>query len=242
MNISGSGRISAGEYNEKISVSGSAKIDGKVRCEALSCSGSVSGSGELQCIEDVKVSGSMKLEQGLTAQSIHISGSLKLGGECVAEQDIKVSGGLKCHKNLKCTTLKVSGGIHCDEGIAAEEVKISGGINCAGLLNAENIEIEFGQAGCSIGSIGGSNITILSRDSKNTINRLALFSKLVKNTGMFQIHQAIEGDVIAVEKVSAPLIVGRVVAIGSGCQIDLVQYSEEIEIHPDAIVKKLEKI
>lgn len=242
MNISGSGRIPAGEYSEKISVSGSGKIDGKVRCKALSCSGSVSGSGELQCIEDVHVSGSMKLEQTLTAGNIHVSGSLKVGGRCVAEQEIRVSGGLKCGKNLKCTTLKVSGGINCEEGIEAENVKISGGIHCAGLLNAENIEIEFGQAGSSIGSIGGSKITILSSNSKNTLNRLALFSKLAKNAGMFQIQQAIEGDVIAVEKVTSPLIVGRVVAIGSGCQIDLVQYSEEIEVHPDAIIGKLEKI
>lgn len=57
MNISGSGRIPAGEYSEKISVSGSGKIDGKVRCKALSCSGSVSGNGEVQCLEDVHGAG-----------------------------------------------------------------------------------------------------------------------------------------------------------------------------------------
>lgn len=242
MNISGSGRILAGEYNEKISVSGSGKIDGKVRCKALSCSGSVSGNGELECIEDVHVSGSMKLEQGLKAQSIHVSGSLKIDGECVAEQDVKVSGMLKCHKTLKCTTLKVAGVLNCEEGIEAEEVKILGGIHCAGLLNAENVAIEFNQTTSSIGSIGGSNITILGKDSKSALNRLALFSKLAKNIGMLQIHQSIEGDTIAVEKVNAPLIVGRIVAIGAGCQVDLVQYSEEIEIHPDAVVKKVEKI
>ena len=242
MNISGSGRILAGEYNEKISVSGSGKIDGKVRCKALSCSGSVSCNGELECIEDVHVSGSMKLEQGLKAQSIHVSGSLKVDGECVAEQDVKVSGMLKCHKTLKCTTLKVAGVLNCEEGIEAEEVKILGGIHCAGLLNAENVAIEFNQTTSSIGSIGGSNITILGKDSKSALNRLALFSKLAKNIGMLQIHQSIEGDTIAVEKVNAPLIVGRIVAIGAGCQVDLVQYSEEIEIHPDAVVKKVEKI
>ena len=242
MNISGSGRISAGEYNEKISVSGSGKIDGKVRCKALSCSGSVSGNDELQCTEEVHVSGSMKLAQNLSAQGIHVSGSLTVGGECIAEQDIKVSGIMKCHRKMKCTTLKISGGLNCDEDIEAELVKISGGIQCTGLLNAENIEIEFGRTGCSVGSIGGSNITILSSESKNPLNRLALFSSIIKNIGTFQVGQAIEGDVIAVERVHAPLIVGRVVAVGAGCQIDLVQYSEEAEVHPDAIVKKLEKI
>lgn len=31
-------------------------------------------------------------------------------------------------------------------------------------------------------------------------------------------------------------------AIGAGCNIDLVQYSEEIEIHPNAVVQKIEKL
>lgn len=34
----------------------------------------------------------------------------------------------------------------------------------------------------------------------------------------------------------------RVVAIGADCEIDLVQYTEEIEIRPDAKVGKIEKI
>ncbi len=53
MNISGSGHIPAGEYNEKVSISGSGKIDGNLRCLGLSCAGSVHGCGEIECAEDV---------------------------------------------------------------------------------------------------------------------------------------------------------------------------------------------
>ena len=35
---------------------------------------------------------------------------------------------------------------------------------------------------------------------------------------------------------------GRYIMIGEGCDIDLVQYSENIEISPKAKVKKCEKI
>ena len=50
MNISGSGHIAAGEYNEKISVSGSGKIDGNIRCNALVCSGAVKAQGRIYTV------------------------------------------------------------------------------------------------------------------------------------------------------------------------------------------------
>ncbi len=112
MNIFGSGHVSAGDYNEKISASGSARLDGNVRCIALSCSVSVHASGNVECKEDISSSGS----------------------------------------------------------------------------------------------------------------------------------GAFEKDVIAIEHVNVPKVVGRVVAIGEGCDIELVQYSDEIELHPDAKVGRCEKI
>ena len=53
---------------------------------------------------------------------------------------------------------------------------------------------------------------------------------------------SVEGDDIALEGVTAPRVSGRVVAIGEGCEIDLVQYSEQVEISPEAKVGRTEKI
>ena len=53
---------------------------------------------------------------------------------------------------------------------------------------------------------------------------------------------AIEADTIALENVKTPRVSGRIVAIGEDCEIDLVQYSEEIEISPKAKVGRTEKI
>lgn len=242
MNISGSGHISAGEYNEKIAVSGSAKIDGNVRCLELACSGAVSAAGDLHCAQDARVSGSMRIDQHLTAQNLKVSGSVKVGGDCTAENEIKVSGAMNCRGNLKCALLKSAGKITVGGGIEAEEVKTAGVANCDGLLNAEKVEIKLDGASSYVGSIGGSDIRIWSERKKQMVTRLPLFSKLIGGSGGLQVREEIEGDVIAIENVCTPLVVGRIVAIGEGCQIDLVRYSETIEIHPDAKVERYEKV
>ena len=246
MNISGSGRIAAGEYNEKISVSGSGRLDGNIRCIALSCSGSIKGAGSVECAEDVKVSGSCHIEQCLVAENLSASGSLKVGGDINADREIKASGSIKVGGSIKCTTLNCSGGIDAGKEIEAEEIRISGGIQCAGLMNAEKIDIAFGGFGSSsrIGSIGGSEIKIHNEQKGGTkLARMPLLSKLVgAGSGVLTVEELIEGDVVAVEYVKTPKVVGRVVAVGEGCEIDLVQYSEEIEVHPDAKVKTCEKI
>ena len=95
----------------------------------------------------------------------------------------------------------------------------------------------------NIGSIGGSKIVIVSEKSSNIFQRLPLFSSIAKaTTSGVNVNSAIEGDDVALEYVTCPRVTGRVVAIGQGCNIDLVQYSEEIEIAPDAKVGKVEKI
>lgn len=249
MNIRGSGTILAGEYNQKISISGGGKIDGNIRCIEFSCAGSARGKGNIDCSGDVSVAGSMTLEGCLTGKTVRISGSGKIAESCTAKDELKIAGGFKA-KSAKASTLHCAGSMIVEEGIEAEKARISGTINCAGLLNAESVEIVMeAPSSNKIGSIGGSYIKIYPKIRFQNIrdSRMPLLSRLigVANTtseGITQISESIEGDTIALENVKAPLVIGRIVAIGSGCEIGLVQYSETIEIDPNAKVERTEKI
>ena len=242
MNISGSGKIAAGEYNEIIKVSGSGRLDGNVRCQALHCSGSVKGTANVVCIEEVKVSGACKIENSISAQNVYVSGALKVGGDVNADKEIRLSGGISCGGSLKCESFKCSGGLDVGSEIEAEEIRISGSIKCRGLMNAEKIEIslEDSNTASRVGSIGGGEVKIYGQKSK--MSRMPLLNKLVGHGRNLTVDELIEGDVVALEFVTAPKVTGRVVAIGEGCEVDLVQYSEEIEMHPKAVVGKCEKI
>ena len=51
----------------------------------------------------------------------------------------------------------------------------------------------------------------------------------------------IEGDEIHLEDTSADVVRGKRVEIGPGCHIETVEYSEQLDIHPDAEVKNQTK-
>ena len=240
MHISGSGNIPAGEY-EKVSVSGSARLHGLVRCNSFATSGSSAGES-IECSEDFKISGSSAFSGNVSAGYIGISGSFSCGGELISSGKIICSGGAKCEKSIKCDELSVSGSIKVGLDVEAEKIKIDGVIDCKGLLNAEDVEIKFDK-GMDIGSIGGSKIIIIKEPKRKLCERLPLFSSLVKKiNGNVHVEGSIEGDEIALEAVTCPRVTGRVVAVGAGCDIDLVQYSDQIEVSPDARVGKTEKI
>ena len=247
MNISGSGHIPAGEYNENISISGSGKINGNLHCMSISCSGSIKGEGNVFCNGDFKCSGSAHLEKGLHAKNITASGAFRVEENIFAENIVRVAGSMVCKGELKSVSVYCAGSVEITGDIEAEEFKSAGRLICSGLLNAEKISISLDGAGGRVGSIGGSEIRIFW-DPKTPrfkkIGWMPLFSEMVNGSscGCFVVEEQIEGDMVVIECVKAPKVVGRVVAISEGCKIDLVQYSEEIEIHPDAKVGQIEKI
>ncbi len=240
MKISGSGQIVSGEY-ENIRISGSGKLNGFVRCAGFHSSGSSKGD-EIECKNEFKVSGSGKFTKSVKAGSLSVSGSFACDGNLTVDEKISCSGAAKSLGNVKCGELSVSGAFKIGGDIEAEKVKVSGALNCGGLLNAEDIFIKFDK-GMEIGSIGGSKIVIIKEPIYKKSVRLPLFSSMVKgSTNTVCVKNSIEGDNIAIESVEAQRVSGRVVAIGEGCEIDLVQYSEEIEVSPNAKVGRTEKI
>ena len=239
--ISGSGQLAAGEY-DAVKISGSAMINGYTRCKSFHCSGSTHSVEDLECENEMKVSGSCKFDKNVKSESISISGAIKSGGDITAIGEISTSGGLKCNGSVKAGKISISGAAKIKGDMEAETIKISGVIDCGGLMNAEDVDIRFDKSGMRIGSIGGSRISIYSRNTDKGKVKLPLFSSLIRSKTAVTVENSIEGDSIAIEGVVTPRVSGRIVAIGDGCEIDLVQYSEQIEISPNAKVGKTEKI
>jgi cytoskeletal protein CcmA (bactofilin family) len=166
-------------------------------------------------------------------------------GEIEVVEKLAISGGMRCKGDVRCKEFQVSGSSKVSGDVEAEFVKVRGAFDCEGLLNAEEVEIEY-EKGMELGSIGGSKIVIYKRhgEEKKKKVRLPLFSSLIKRTtvGTVCVKNSIEGDEIALEGVVCPSVSGRVVAIGAECEIELVQYSEQVEVSPDAKVGRTERI
>lgn len=243
LNISGSGQVTPGEY-DTIRISGSAQLGDAVRCKFFSVAGSANGSNII-CEEIFHVSGSCFFTGKVMAGDVGISGGFSVGGDIDVTEKLAVSGMMRCIGDVRCKQLQVSGSGRVEGDVEAEFAVVRGVLNCEGLLNAEEVDIEF-EKEMELGSVGGSKIVIYKRygDAKKKKPRLALFSSLIKRTtvGTVNVKNSIEGDEIALEGVVTPRVSGRVVAIGADCEIELVQYSEQVEISPEAKVGRTEKI
>ncbi len=218
--FAGAGTVPGGEY-DNVSVSGSGKGAGDIRCKNFKASGSFGGDYNLWCSEELRASGAFKCGGNIKAASLHAAGAFK------------------CSKTLKGEKIKIAGAVSVENDIEGDTVNICGSLNCGGLVNAENFSLEH-DGFCRIGSIGGSSIQIKSSASRTSFRLINLFRKNA-GCGRVKVDEGIESDVVTLEYVDAPKVVGRVVVIGAGCNIGSVVYSESIEISSNAKVKNSEK-
>ena len=236
MKISGSGNIPSGEY-ENIAVSGSAKLYGNIKCKSFSTAG-VSRGVSIDCSESLKTAGAASFTGNISAKTISSSGTLSCDGDTTAEGKISCAGSAKISGNVKCEQISVGGSMKLAKDLEAEKISVQGSIECDGLMNAEEIDIKA-QGRVSLGSVGGSKINISVRKAKRFFASLSIFSGVVKNA---VVKTSVEGDEIFLEYVNCPRVTGRIVTIGDGCKIDLVQYSETIEISPTAKIGRTENL
>lgn len=240
MKISGNGVIASGEY-DNIRIAGSGELNGLIRCTSFHCAGSSHADGDIECENELKIAGSGSFDKSVKAGELKIAGSMACNGDISVGGKLNCAGTLSCDGSVKVGYFNLPGAATIKGDTEAEIIKVDGKIDCDGLINAEEIEIRFVN-GMNISSIGGSKISIYEYGKpKNRRIWLPLFSSLVKHEKVF-VKNSIEGDVIALEGVVTPRVSGRIVAIGEGCNIDIVQYSEKIEISPNAKVGKTEKV
>ena len=157
-----------------------------------------------------KSSSSVKVEEGIAARSIKAAGSHQSGSSVKAE-DITIAG-----------SYRVEGDVE------AERFEIDGTFRVSGLINADKIEIELDGSGSSAREIGGSEVEVRSHSS---------FFRLFGGRRHSRLEvDSIEGDDIFLEATSAKVVRGKRVRIGDGCKIDTVEYTESLEVSPDATV------
>lgn len=239
MRIAGMGSIGGGEYTDDIKISGSGKITGNVKCMAMSCSGAAKVQGDITAVNDIRVSGSGKFEGNVECASITVSGAAKVCGALTVEQEADFSGDLKCDGKIKCGKLAIYGHIKSGDDIEADNVYIGGSIDCDGLINAERVEIKLDRSSSEVTSIGGSEIKVHTGKCASFVNKASLLQKIVGGKiGTLTVAESIEGDEIHLENVKAPLVIGRVVHISDGCEIETVRYSEKIEVSESSKVKE----
>ena len=163
--------------------------------------------------------------------------ALRIVEEDCEAANLQLSGSMYARKELRGTNGSVSGSIYVDGDMEFEQLTISGAAEVSGLMNAESLTIHLGGS-CEIGEIGGSEIFV------DVPPRHAGF--LAKLLGGFAVPTlkcgTIEGERIRLENTTCDTVRGKNVVIGPGCEIGLVEYSDELTVDPDSRVQRKEKM
>ncbi len=105
-----------------------------------------------------------------------------------------------------------------------------GKINIKGLLSVDNIEIIL-QRRSNITEIGGEKLSVRKEDK-------GIFSNLFFNSRYILIVEEIEADEIYLEYTKCKVVRGNNIIIGEGCNIEKIEYNNELEVNEKSIVKE----
>jgi cytoskeletal protein CcmA (bactofilin family) len=151
----------------------------------------------------VTIRGEADVKGNLKAQKVKVQGELEVNGELFADE------------------AKVTGNINTSGDCNAEIFTVEGGLTIDGLLNADIVKINLYWP-CKVHEIGGSEITV---KKSGKLSFLGL--KLIVTPGRQNELNAdiIEGDRVYLENTTAKVVRGTDVTIGSGCKIELVEFT-----------------
>ena len=227
VSISGAGKAGGGVY-EKVSISGAGKITGDVEAETIS----ISGSGEVEgsaTAASFGASGAVKVREDVKAGKFRSSGAASVRGNVSAET-VHASGAIHVGGSVKARQVQIAGGARFGADVEAEEFRSSGAFEIQGLLNADKVEIVLRDKSWAR-EIGGELITVVSgRPAARPWRR-------GRDQPRSLLHvETIEGDDVYPEATDAKVVRGRTVAVGPGCKVQNVEYSQSLRIDPDARV------
>jgi cytoskeletal protein CcmA (bactofilin family) len=232
--VSGSGGASGGPF-DKVVINGHGRVDGDLECVAFTCNGSSTVDGKLKA-QSVRISGSSELNGDVECDKMTVHGHVDFDGNVVSKE-ISLYGHASVKGNVAGDNVDVKGVVDIKGDCEAEVFSIKGGFTIEGLLNAGIITIES-YHNCRAKEIGGETIRV----HKPRVS--SLLSKVISLFHPSEILSAesIEGDDVDLEYVKAKVVRGNKVRIGTGCEIERVEYKEDFHQAKDAIVRLHQKI
>lgn len=230
--VSGAGTVPAGSF-ATVSVSGSATLVGDIECLDLRVSGAAEGDGTLKTA-GATIHGTLGYRGDATVNQLRVSGTASF--RALKSDDVKVSGSLAV-ASLSARKVKVLGFLSASGNCEAESFVTQGAFEIDGLLNAGTIDVMLGGK-CTAGEIGGE--TVVVRLGMGALKRWV--TSLMPGLELRLDAESIEGDDVRLENTTARAVRGNTVVIGSGCNVDLVEYSGEYSAAADATVKTVRKV
>ena len=238
LKIIGDNTASGGHYNDA-KIIGNGIIKGDMDCVTFKSIGDSRLEGNLKA-GTVKITGSIHVEGKTTADDIRVTGDLSIDGDFQAGH-CHLRGDISTKSGIKADDLSLMGYVTVKKNCEAKSFKADGQIKIDGLLSADDIDIKTYGAS-RISEIGGDRIVIRKASGSN-LGKMIRFLFTPSNWGNAMVTvNSIEGDDIRLWSTRAKVVRGTNVIIEDGCDIDLVEYKDNLRVHRSASVREKKKI
>lgn len=249
--IMGDGFISSGQY-DTIKIMGDTKSSGNVAAKEVTINGSAEFSGDCD-FKKLKINGDTKVKGSLKSEYVKINGDLKANDDCEIDtlivrgcaafncnvkcNNVTIYGDTTIKGNLYAKEIKIYGQIKVDKDIECENIVIDGAIECEGLINAEDIQIYLsGSSYCN--ELGAGSVTVLKHNKKSILKFLSFASLSRKRFSC----KTIESDYIKLENCDITNIRGKQVDLLSNCNVENIEYNQNLNISKNSAVKNHTKV
>ncbi len=238
LKIIGDNSASGGRYDDA-KIIGNGVIKGDLECVTFKSIGDSRLEGNLKA-GTVKITGSIQVEGKTTADDISVTGDLNIDGDFQAGH-CHLRGGITTKSGIKADDLSLMGYVTVKKNCEAESFKADGQIKIDGLLTADDIEIKTYGAS-RISEIGGDRI-VIRKGSGSSLGKVIklLFVPSSWGNAMVTVN-SIEGDDIHLSNTRAKVVRGNNVVIENGCDIDVVEYKDNLRVNRSASVREKKKI
>ncbi len=203
LKINGQSSSAGGKYDSVV-INGGGRIEGDLECIYLKINGQCNVNGNVKA-DSVKVNGNNSIKGNLRAEKVRINGTADIGG------------------NVSVDKAETYGSINIGGDCNAEIFKIEGTFEIEGLLNAGELELSiYGPSKAH--EIGGEKITVKRKGKYDFLGLKYLIGSNKELTA-----ESIEGDEIYLENTQAKVVRGDNIELGSGCEIELVEYKDSFK-------------
>lgn len=228
--INGSGSYPGGIY-DKISIRGEGTIVNDVECSTFHVYGT-SETNENVMTSSLKIMGEAEFKGDVASKETLVMGSMMVRKQAKLEK-MKVFGLLEVDESLSGDKATIKGSIAVNGDVEFETFDSSGGFEIKGLLSADKMKIALRFGESTAAEIGGGTITV-----KRKKNSLLPFGKEAGTLAA----KVIEGDDIYLENTKAEVVRGKTVKIGPGCQIGLIEFTQDLKEDPSSTIKTKRKM
>ncbi|MBH5318656.1 polymer-forming cytoskeletal protein [Paenibacillus sp. GSMTC-2017] len=191
-------------------------------------------SGDVRVTEKVRANGVLHIDGSLNAQQLSCDGKLKIAGSLKAG-DVRLEGMGKIGESVAAESFTLNGVLTVHGDFETEKLIVQGAIVVDGLLNADEIELGLVDMGSRVQEVGGESI-LVKRLSSGKLSWVWNWAIKLEEARLKT--NVIEGDNVNLEFTDADIVRGKRVIIGKGCKIRVIEYRDELNIHPSASVMK----